>query len=219
MNDISLLLVLAVGVLLVIVAVLVVDRQRSAKLRSRFGAEYDHAVEEAGSRRTAETDLADRTKRVEELDIRPLDPADRQRYATQWRELQGRFVDDPKGAIRGADDLIGEVMEARGYPVADFNRRVDDISVDHGAVVEHYRVAHEIAQRSNGAAPADTEELRQALVHYRALFTSLLGDRPDDRLTDEPASDRQVTEATPTGDPAEAEPTDADTPVGSRRTS
>lgn len=227
MPDITLVLVIAVVVLLGIVAWLTIQRQKTQQLRTRFGREYDRAVEAAGSRRDAETDLANRARRVEEFDIRPLDPADRQRYADEWRRLQGRFVDDPTGAIRGADDLINQVLEARGYPMEDFGRRVDDLSVDHGDVVEHYRVAHRIAEQTRGVAMADTESLRQALVHYRALFTSLLGDRPDDR----PAAgelhrgEPEAAEHTGATGPSAADPrrgdreaADTDEPVGTRRT-
>ncbi len=169
-------------ILLVIVAVVVVAvagwllmqrRQRSDRLRSTFGPEYKRTVTTAGDRRAAEAELETRQRRVAELDIRPLSAADRDQYATAWRKIQARFVDEPPVAITEADRLIGEVMQARGYPVVDFEQRVADVSVDHGSVVEHYRAAHEIASRRD-AITTNTEELRQAMVHYRALFDDLL---------------------------------------------
>jgi hypothetical protein len=141
-------------------------------------------VKDAGDRRTAEGELRKRQERVQALEIRPLEGEDRERYATEWRQVQALFVDEPKAAIDDADDLIGRVMKARGYPVADFEQRVADISVDHAAVVEHYRAAHAIAERRD-EVDTDTEALRQAMVHYRALFEDLLG--PTDDQTAEPA--------------------------------
>ena len=178
----TLLLVLVIVVLLAVVGWLVYDRRRSSELRSTFGSEYQRAVADTGDRRTAETELRKRQERVEALDIRPLPPADRDRYAREWREVQSLFVDEPRKAIDDADDLIGRVMADRGYPVADFEQRVADISVGHAAVVEHYRAAHAIAERADDPA-TDTELLRQAMVHDRALFEDLLG--PDDQRTAE----------------------------------
>jgi hypothetical protein len=168
----TIILVVVIVVLLAVVAWLLYERQRSARLQSTFGPEYKRAVAETGDRRAAEAELEERQRRVRALEIRPLAADERERYAAAWREVQGRFVDDPAAAIADADRLIGEVMEARGYPVADFERRTADISVDHPAVVEHYRAAHAIASRSDGEA--ETEDLRQAMVHYRALFEDLL---------------------------------------------
>ncbi len=172
--DGTLLLVLVIVVLVVAVAWLLYERRRSDTLRSRFGPEYRRAVEDVGDRRAAESELEARQRRVDALEIRPLPPADRDRYRQEWRDVQARFVDDPQGAIQDADRLIGEVMQQRGYPVADFEQRVADISVDHPAVVDHYRTAHAIASRADGVG-TDTEDLRQAMVHYRALFDDLLG--------------------------------------------
>jgi hypothetical protein len=173
MNPAMLLLILVVIVLLAAVGWLLYDRRRSEQLRSDFGPEYKRVVDAAGDRRAAEAELRERQQRVRGLDIRPLPEADRTRYAQEWRQVQAHFVDEPTVAISDADGLIGRVMEARGYPVADFEQRVADISVDHGAVVDHYRAAHDIASRRD-AAGTDTEELRQAMVHYRALFEDLL---------------------------------------------
>lgn len=149
-------------------------KRRTSHLREGFGPEYDRTVEEAGSRRKAESDLSDREKRREELDIRPLAPGTRDRFATRWSTVQEHFVDDPNGALKDAHRLVVEVMGERGYPTDDFDQRAADVSVDHPHVVENYRSAHEITKRSD----ADTEDQRKAMVHYRALFDELLETEP-----------------------------------------
>lgn len=165
---------------IVVLAVLVVGailwsrRARSEHLKDHFGPEYDRAVEAKGDRAKAEADLAEREKRVKKLDIRPLEPAERREFAQRWDDVQARFVDDPARAVSFADALIGDVMKTRGYPVTDFEQRAGDISVDHPVVVEHYHEAHEIALRHEGG-DASTEDLRQAMIHYRALFDNLVG--------------------------------------------
>ncbi len=166
---------IVVVVVLVILAVLwgVLQRRRRARLRERFGPEYDHVVEETGSRRRAAAELQARERRVEELDIRKLTPDEAAAFASEWKDVQARFVDNPQLATAEADDLVGRVMRARGYPVTDFDRRAADVSVHHPGVVEHYRTAHDIAQRAS-RGEASTEDLRQALIHYRALFDDLL---------------------------------------------
>jgi hypothetical protein len=148
-------------------------RKQSYRLAQRFGPEYGHTVEKLGSRTKAEAELKTRESRVERLDIVALAPADAARFTQAWRDLQGRFVDNPKGVVIQADQLVRELMGKRGYPVADFERRAADISVDHPAVVDHYRAAQAIALRDK-RGEADTEELRKAVVHYRALFDELL---------------------------------------------
>jgi hypothetical protein len=165
-------------ILLVLVAIaawLFARKQQSERLRSRFGPEYDRVVHEQGDRRRAEAVLETREKRVERLHIRPLGSADRDRFAGAWRAVQARFVDDPRGAVTEADRLVTEVMSARGYPAseADFERRVEDISVDHPHLVENYRAAAQIARR-HAENEATTEELRRAMVFYRSLFDELL---------------------------------------------
>jgi hypothetical protein len=172
--DQTILLVLVIVVLLAAVGWLLVQRRKSDRLQSRFGPEYKRTLDNAGDRRAAEEELETRQRRVAELEIRPLSDADRQDYATRWRQVQANFVDEPRAAITDADGLIGEVMHARGYPVSDFNQQVADVSVDHASVVEHYRAAHEIASRRDDVT-TQTEDLRQAMVHYRALFEDLLG--------------------------------------------
>jgi len=151
------------------------SRRRSEQLRSRFGPEYDRTVHEAGDVRKAEASLQARAKRVERLQLRPLTPEEASRFSAAWQQVQAQFVDDPKAAITEADRLVGDVMTARGYPVADFDQRVEDISVDHPDVVMNYRAARDIALEHE-RGHASTEDLRQAMVHYRSLFRDLLAD-------------------------------------------
>lgn len=150
------------------------QRQRRVHLRERFGPEYDRTLAEVGTAGRAEAVLAEREKRVQAYHLKALSDVDRGRYMEAWRRVQARFVDDPGGATTEADVLVNEVMTARGYPMSDFDRRTEDLSVDHGNVVHHYRAAREIAGR-HARRSASTEELRQALVHYRELFADLLG--------------------------------------------
>lgn len=178
--DVTLLIVVAVVAVLAVGSWLFYQRRQSEHLRSRFGPEYEHEVEEKGSRRKAEAELADREKRVKKLDIRPLEPAARRGFVERWKEVQARFVDNPPGAVGEADDLLGEVMRTRGYPVSDFDHRAADISVDHPEVVKHYRAGHDIAVRHE-RGEASTEELRQAMIHYRALFDELVEDEGVER--------------------------------------
>jgi len=149
------------------------QKRQSKVLRSRFGPEYDRTVHEHGDRSKAEADLKARQERVSRLHIVPLAPADAARYSDAWRAIQARFVDNPQAAVNEADRLIGEVMQKRGYPVGEFEVNAADLSVDHPRVVENYRAAHDIALQ-NQRGTADTEDLRRALVHYRALFEDLL---------------------------------------------
>jgi len=151
-------------------------RQRSAKLQERFGPEYERTVAERGDTRKAEDELTDRQKRVSKLEIKPLAADERRRFNDEWRAVQARFVDDPSAAVRDADTLVGRVMEARGYPVGDFEQRAADVSVDHPTVLEHYRAAHAVALR-HAQGQASTEDLRQAMVNYRALFDELLDEQ------------------------------------------
>jgi hypothetical protein len=176
--DTPVVIVLVVALLAAIgVAVwLYLQKRRSDGLRTSFGPEYDRAREEHPDQRSAERELTERKERVEQLQIRALLPDERDGFAERWRSAQAQFVDDPAGATRVADALIGEIMQARGYPVGDFEQRAADVSVDHPRVVEHYRAAHAIALRTDhGQADENaTEDLRQAFVHYRALFDDLL---------------------------------------------
>ena len=170
------LILLAVAVVLIIAmsAWLYLRKRRSttAGLRHRFGPEYERAVREHGSERKAEAKLTDREKRIEKLNIRELNPMERERFSEQWKSVQSHFVDSPKGAVTEGDDLVSSLMKTRGYPLSDFDQRADDISVDHPQVVENYRSAHEIAMRV-GKDQATTEDLRTAMIHYRSLFEEL----------------------------------------------
>jgi hypothetical protein len=151
-------------------------KRRTEKLRNQFGgAEYSRAVEEGGSRRKAEAALGERADRVEGMHIRTLAPGDRARFVESWGKVQGRFVDSPGGSVTEADQLLGDVMSNRGYPVSDFEQRAADISVDHPLVIENYRAAHQIALRQ-ALGQASTEDLRQAMIHYRTLFEGLVGE-------------------------------------------
>ena len=147
--------------------------KQSDRLQQRFGPEYGRTVGDLGSRGKAESELKARETRVEKLDIVALSPAEGARFSQAWSALQGRFVDNPKGVVVQADQLVRELMIARGYPVVDFERRAADISVDHPAVVDHYRAAQAIAVRDQ-RGESDTEEQRKAVVHFRALFDELL---------------------------------------------
>ena len=176
------------GIAIAIVAVVLViaalawwysQRKRSERLQEQFGPEYGRAIASTGDRRRAEAELAERQKRIKAFDIHPLTPPERANFADEWSTVQAHFVDDPRAAIAEADRLVGRVMRARGYPVGDFEQRAADISVDHPAVVENYRGARAIAERSD-RGDASTEDLRQAMVHYRSLFADLLGEHDDE---------------------------------------
>jgi hypothetical protein len=165
----------AVGVVALIVWSALRSR-RTRTLREGFGPEYDRTVADAPSKREAEAELAERQKRREQLDIKPLSPEARDRYVESWRVTQAEFVDDPPAAIAKADVLIQQVMRERGYPVEDFEQRSADVSVDHPEVVNNYRAAHGISV-AHERDKASTEDLRQAMVHYRSLFAELLETR------------------------------------------
>jgi hypothetical protein len=167
-------IIVAILVVVAIVAGVAYDVRRR-RLRERFGPEYDRMVEEKGSRTKAEAELAERQRRVAGLDIRPLDPAARARYAENWAEVQERFVDAPQEAVMAAQRLVMTVMHERGYPTEGGDQVAADLSVDHANVLDHYRAAYAISQRAGDGA-ASTEELRQAMIHYRALFQDLLGE-------------------------------------------
>jgi hypothetical protein len=170
--------IMLAGVVILVIAVLAwmyVQKRRSttASLRQKFGPEYERAVHQQGSERKAEAKLADRQERVEKLNIRDLDPMERERFSKQWESVQSHFVDSPRGAVAEADDLVSSLMKTRGYPVSDFDQRAADISVDHPRVVENYRSGHDIALRV-GKNGASTEDLRAAMIHYRSLFEELV---------------------------------------------
>jgi hypothetical protein len=167
--------VLVVAAVIAVAAVVwaALRARRSKALKERFGPEYDRVAADAPTKREAESELRERERRRDELEIHPLDRQAASAYRAQWQEVQARFVDDPAGAVGDADTLIQSVMRERGYPVDDFDTRAADLSVDHPAVVENYRAAHGIA-RAHERGKAGTEELRKAVQHYRALFDELL---------------------------------------------
>jgi len=167
--------VLAILVVAGVVGVaLVVGRgRRSTSLREDFGPEYERVVGKTGDQREGERELRARRERRQDLEIRPLPQPSMQRYAHQWRQVQERFVDDPVDAVQSADQLVAEVMRERGYPMDDFEQRAADVSVDHPEVVENYREGHRLVE-DHRVGRGSTEDLRQAMVHYRALFGQLL---------------------------------------------
>ena len=180
--------VAALAVASVIVALIVSRRHarlRSLELQRHFGPEYDRAVEAHGSAARAERELQARARRVDGIKFRELSAPDRARFSADWTRIQARFVDDPALAVSEADELINQVMRARGYPTEHFEQRVADLSVDHPDVVQHYRAARTLVAASSGQI--NTEDLRQAVVHYRFLFSALL---------DEAEPQRQLQEST-----------------------
>ena len=162
---------------------LVLREARTDQLRERFGQEYDRTVDAEGGRRQAEAELRDRMKRHEELEIRPLSPEATRRYTDGWSDVQAWFVDDPGGSLRRADQLITEVLRERGYPTGDFDQRSADLSVDHADVMGRYRAAHETSIASD-RGHASTEDIRRAMIDYRALFERLV--EAEDRATSYP---------------------------------
>ena len=168
--------VAAVVVLAIVGIALFIRKRRTEKLRTRFGsAEYTRAVTEGGSQQKAEAALDARAARVEKLHIKPPGAGDRTRFIDSWAKVQARFVDGPGSAVTDADQLLTDVMSTRGYPVSDFEQRANDISVDHPLVLENYRAAHPSALRQS-QGDADTEDLRQAMIHFRTLFEELVNE-------------------------------------------
>lgn len=196
-------IVAIVVVVIVVAAVLIVmtAMNRRHRLQERFGPEYDRAVTEHGSRREAEAELADRERHVRELDIRPLSQAARTQYMSEWTAVQEQFVDAPQAAVTGAQTLVSAVMEDRGYPTQPYDQTLADLSVQHASTLDHFRAAHDISQN---AAAASTEDLRQAMIHYRALFAELLGE-PAGRA-DGSAAAESVTTTSPDGLPPVDQP-------------
>ena len=206
----------AVIIAVVIIIVLVLaysawQKRRSTTLQSKFGPEYDRALSESDNKRGAEKELLERQKRHEALDLKELEPATRERHMQSWLQTQARFVDAPAEAVRDADRLVGQVMTDRGYPMDNFEQRSADISVDHPDVVENYRAAHAISLASDHEQ-ATTEDLRQAMVHYRSLFETLLGKGDgsvasagsSSSTTETPAATSDGATATGNGMPSEA---------------
>jgi hypothetical protein len=209
-------IVAIVVVVIVVAAILIVmtAMNRRHRLQERFGPEYDRAVTEHGSRREAEADLAGRERHVRELDIRPLSQAARSQYMSEWTAVQEQFVDAPQAAVTGAQTLVSAVMEDRGYPTQPYDQTLADLSVQHASTLDHFRAAHDISQKA-AAGTASTEDLRQAMIHYRALFAELLGE-PAGRV-DGSAAGESVTTTSPDGlppvDQAPADQRPADQPA------
>ncbi|HEY0139975.1 MAG TPA: hypothetical protein VGF48_03710 [Thermoanaerobaculia bacterium] len=168
---------IAVGVVVVLAIVMMLSRgakkSRSAALREQYGTEYDHAVKNAGNRKRAEHDLITRAEEVKQYDIRPLSAADQTRFRGEWQRLEQRFIERPTTAVTEADELVAEIMRVQGYPMGDFEKHAAHLSVKHPRLVEHYRSGHKVLGGAPGSA--STEDLRQALLHYRALFDELIG--------------------------------------------
>lgn len=182
MSNTTLIIVIVIAIV-VVAAIAIVGYQaarqkRTARLREQYGPEYDRALDQADSQREAESELRDRSKRHEKLELRSLDSSERDDFEHRWSDVQGQFVDDPSNAVRNADRLVVDVMAARGYPVDDFDQRADDLSVSHPEVTQRYREARRIAQ-ANEDGNADTEQLRQAVTSYRSLVLALLADDGD----------------------------------------
>ena len=174
-ETIQIVLVVVVVLAVIAIALLWMRKRRSAGLKDRFGGEYDRLAQRTGDPSKAEKLLEAREKRVAQFELKPIPATLRDGFVTSWREVQTQFVDDPKSAVTKADSLLSQVMAARGYPTADFAQRAADLSVEHTDVVSHYRTAHEIAVRHE-RGEAGTEDLRQAMIHYRALFDDLVND-------------------------------------------
>ena len=178
-STILFLIVAAIVIIVAVISAIMIYNRKSASrrrhLRDRFGPEYDRLVAVTGSTRQAERELEMRERRAATFKIRALSEEDQQLFTNRWRQVQAEFVDNPKTSLAHADDLLGEVMNARGYPVQDFEQRAADLSVDHPVVVQHYHAAHGIALRHK-KGQATTEDLRQAMIHYRALFQELVAD-------------------------------------------
>jgi hypothetical protein len=168
---------LIIGIIAVValaaVALIIIGQRRTRELSERFGPEYERTMKSMRDRGKAESDLMRRVERVEALKIRPLPADERDRFERSWKEDQARFVDDPRGAVKEADRLVADLMQVRGYPVGDFAQRAADVSVDHPHVVDKYHTAHDLAEK-DARGEANTEDLRNAMVHYRALFNDLL---------------------------------------------
>ncbi|MBB2948026.1 hypothetical protein FB565_007797 [Actinoplanes lutulentus] len=175
--TVTIILIVVVLLVLAAVAVVAVPALRRRRLQQTFGPEYDRVVADTGNRTEAERELNERTKRHAQFELSPLSPESRSKYSAAWEEVQIRFVDDPKEAVSTADELVTKLITERGYPTGDYDEHLANLSVEHASTLEHYRSAHDISVRSKNDE-TETEDLRQALVHYRALFADLLGEEP-----------------------------------------
>ncbi len=181
MQPVNTIVWVLVGVVIVLalIAYFIYRQRRTARLREHFGDEYDRTVDVAGGRAKAEAALHEREERVARLDIRPLTERERIEFSREWRDVKAVFVESPAEAVLHADRLLAKIMTARGYPMADFDRRYEDLTVDHGEVARHYREGHDLAMRQ-GRGEATTEDLRQAMIHFEALFDDLVNEVPED---------------------------------------
>lgn len=177
MDTVVVVVIVVVVVAVAVAAAVLYRRRRSDQLRQRFGPEYERAVEDTDDRREAEKDLRHRERRRSAFEVKPVTGPDAARYRQEWADIQQLFVDEPAEAVERADRLVVQIMRDSGYPVDDFEHRVDDISVDHPEVAQHYREAHLVAV-AQAAGDADTEQLRQAVTSYRHLVAALLHDKP-----------------------------------------
>ena len=196
MSTSTLVIVIVIAVVAVVAIVIgfqMARRKRTERLRGQYGPEYDRAIEHADDQREAESELLDRSRRHEKLQLRSLDSAEREDFERRWSDVQREFVDDPSSAVRHADQFVVAVMSARGYPVDDFDQRADDLSVDHPEVTQRYREAREIA-RANQDGRADTEDLRQAVTSYRSLVHALLDSSRDTGTHNKQQDNQQPTE-------------------------
>jgi hypothetical protein len=202
--------VIVVVIIVIALAIGVAATVRRRRLQQQFGPEYDRLAQEHDSKRKAEAELAQRQRRVRKLDIRPLSPEAQQAYAARWTTLQERFVDDPEDAVAQSQTLVAEVMRERGYPTEHRDQVAADLSVEHAKTIGNFRAAEEISQKATSGT-ASTEDLRQAMIHYRALFRDLLGDTP------EPGSEHEGTMSPGAANgriPAGADPVDRDVAAG-----
>lgn len=174
-DNTTILIVVGVVLALLLLGWLLARRRRTETLREHFGDEYQRTVDAQGGRAKAEAELLDREKRAKKLDIRPLTPAENERFAGEWQTSKALFVDSPVEAIGKSDRLLADLMKTRGYPMGDFEARHANLTVDHGDVAKNYLAGHEIAERAT-RGEASTEELRQAMQHYETLFAELVRD-------------------------------------------
>jgi ribosomal protein L13E len=204
-------IILIIVILVVIAAIIFgIQASRRKKLQNTFGPEYDRVVADTGSRSDAEKELRERERRHAELELKPLSPESQARYSAAWEEVQIQFVDSPEQATAAADDLVTRLIAERGYPTGDYDDQLANLSVEHARTLGHYRDAHEISRRSQ-RGEASTEDLRQALVHYRALFSDLLGTDPvkTETRTDSIRTEPDATDTSDTAAPAQTTRPDA----------
>ena len=173
MSTTGIVILVVIVVAIVVIAVISRSVVRRRQLKARFGPEYERTVADKPNRAAAESELRDREKRHAELDLKSLSPQDRDRFLKEWTRVQAAFVEDPSDSVNAADALVTRMMRARGYPTGDFDDRLETLSVEHAQTLDHYRAAHDIFE-ANLRGQASTEQLRQALVHYRVLATDLL---------------------------------------------